>query len=223
MGYFILRNGEQYGPYAKVDVQRYLRTGEIYPGDLGRSEGMNQWLPISQLVGTVAPPLPSPGTGSNPVSTRQLPPHNDSSAPDPLGLNWSIVLLLTVLTFGLFGWICSLVLAKWAHTIDPRNRAFLWLMAALAISIAAVTAFLSTANGAEGLALVALFQLVAAVLFEIAVFELRRSILQYCADLDIRLSLNRAATFFFSVVYFQFKFNRISQAQSRTLWTPIHH
>ena len=223
MGYFILRNGEQYGPYAKVEVQRYLRTGEIYPGDLGRSEGMNQWLPISQVVGTGPPPLPSSGTSFSSGSSRQLPPHNASSAPDPLGLHWGIVLLLAVLTFGLFGWICSFLLAKWAHTIDPRNRAFLWLIAALAISIAAVTGFLSTANGAEGLALVALFQLVAAVLFEVAVFELRRSILQYYANLDIRLSLSRVATFFFSVVYFQFKFNRIRQAQSRALWMPIHH
>ena len=223
MGYFILRNGEQYGPYAKVEVRRYLRTGEVYPGDLGRSEGMNQWLPISQLVGTGPPPRPSPGTDSNSASSRRLPPHNASSAPDPLGLHWGIVLLLAVLTFGLFGWIWSLVLAKWAHTIDPRNRAFLWLIAALAISIGVVIEFLSTVNGAEGLALVALFQLVAAVLFEIAVFELRRSILQYYADLDIRLSLSRAATFFFSVVYFQFKFNRIRQAQSRALWMPIQH
>lgn len=60
MSYFILRDGQQYGPYSQADVERYLRRGDIYPGDLSRTEKMNQWLPVSQVLGSAAPPPPSP-------------------------------------------------------------------------------------------------------------------------------------------------------------------
>ena len=59
MDYFILRDGLQYGPYSRSELQVYLRTGEVFPGDLGRSEQMNQWLPVLRLLGTAAPPQPS--------------------------------------------------------------------------------------------------------------------------------------------------------------------
>lgn len=223
MRYFILRNGEQYGPYSKAEVQRYLRSGDIYPGDLGRSEAMKEWLPVSQVLGTGAPPPPSPAANSDSASSSQFPPHISSPAAEPPGLHWAILLLLAVLTFGLFGWIWSFVLARWARKIDPRNRATLLLITALAMSIGAITAFLSTPNRAEQLTLVALLQLAAVVLFEISIFGLRRFILQHYADLDISLSLSRAATFFFSIVYFQFKFNRIHHAQSAAQWMTIHY
>ncbi|HTT19890.1 MAG TPA: DUF4339 domain-containing protein [Candidatus Sulfotelmatobacter sp.] len=223
MRYFILRNGEQYGPYSKVEVQRYLRTGEIYPGDLGRSQGINQWLPVSQLLGTGAPPLPSPATDSDSASGGHLPPHDTSPAPEPPGLHWAIALLLAVLTLGFFGWIWSLVLARWVRRADPDNRAKLLLISALAASIGAITMLLSTPNRLEHVALIALLQFAAVVLFEIAIFGMRASILQHYEDLGIPLSLNSAETFFFNVVYFQFKFNRIHHAQSTTQWMTVHH
>ena len=59
MSYFILRDGLQYGPYSRTELQRYLQTGELYPGDLGRSQEVTQWLPVSQLLGTGPPPSPT--------------------------------------------------------------------------------------------------------------------------------------------------------------------
>jgi len=221
--YFILRNGEQYGPYSRGEVQRYLRTGEIYPGDLGRSEEIDQWLPVSQLLGTGAPPLPSPATDSDSASGGHLPPHDTLSAPGPPGLHWGIVLLLALLTLGFFAWIWSLVLAKWVRRVDPDNRAKLLLISALAASIGAVAMLLSTPNRLEHVALIALLHFAAVALFEIAIFGMRVSILRHYEDLGIPLSLNSAATFFFNAVYFQFKFNRIHHAQSTAQWMPVHH
>lgn len=59
MSYFILRNGQQYGPYSPADLERYLAVGGIVTTDLARTEEMNQWLPLSQIIGTATPPPPT--------------------------------------------------------------------------------------------------------------------------------------------------------------------
>jgi hypothetical protein len=56
VGYFILRNGEQYGPYSPADIERYLTVGGIVVSDLARTEEMNQWLPLSQIIRNTPPP-----------------------------------------------------------------------------------------------------------------------------------------------------------------------
>lgn len=56
MSYFILRNGQQYGPYSPADLERYLTVGGIVTTDLARTEEMNQWLPLSQIYGNTPPP-----------------------------------------------------------------------------------------------------------------------------------------------------------------------
>ncbi len=64
MSYFILRNGQQYGPYSQTDLERYLAQGGIVATDLARTEAMNQWLPLAQIVGNPAPPPAPFGTAS---------------------------------------------------------------------------------------------------------------------------------------------------------------
>jgi hypothetical protein len=56
VSYFILRNGEQYGPYSPADIERYLTVGGIVVTDLARTEEMNQWLPLSQIIRNTPPP-----------------------------------------------------------------------------------------------------------------------------------------------------------------------
>lgn len=50
MNYFISRAGQQYGPYAAADLQRYLAERSIQYSDLARTETMSEWLPLSQLL-----------------------------------------------------------------------------------------------------------------------------------------------------------------------------
>ena len=222
MRYFILRNGEQYGPYLKAEVQRYLRTGDIYPGDLGRSEEMREWLPVSQVLGTGAPPPPASAANSDAASRSQLPPHTASPAAEPPGLHWGIVLLLAVLTFGVFGWIWSLVLAGWVRKIDPHNRAASLLATCLALSIVAIGTVYVAPDHADPAA--ALVQLSAVALFLVAIFGMRKSIMAYyCAHEGVPLSLNSAMTLFFNVVYFQFKFNRMRHTNSTGQLMTLHH
>ena len=219
LGYFILRTGEQYGPYSHAELRRYLRTGDIYPGDLGRSEEMKEWLPVSQVLGTGAPPLPSLAAGA---STIEPPPRTVLATPEPPGLHWGVVLLLVVLTFGLFGWIWSVVIAGWVQKIDPRSRAPWLLISCFAMSIVAVSTFYLAPDHA-GLGSV-LAQLAAVALFILAIFGMRRSIMAYyCTNQGIPLSLNSAMTLFFNVVYFQFKFNRMPHAKTPTQLMMLHH
>lgn len=62
MSYFILRNGQPYGPYSPADIERYLAVGGIVATDLARTEEMNQWLPLSHIIRNAPPP---PTAGAN--------------------------------------------------------------------------------------------------------------------------------------------------------------
>jgi uncharacterized RDD family membrane protein YckC len=67
MNYFIQRGDQQYGPYTLAELQQYLAAGNIVPSDLARSEGMEQWLPVWQVAGTVAVPVTASGAAVAPA------------------------------------------------------------------------------------------------------------------------------------------------------------
>jgi uncharacterized RDD family membrane protein YckC len=52
----ILRNGQQHGPYTVEQVQTYLQRGDLVVGDLAWTEGLNEWLPLSIVLGANMPP-----------------------------------------------------------------------------------------------------------------------------------------------------------------------
>jgi hypothetical protein len=54
MNYYVLRNGQRFGPYTLADLQRYVGSGDILPTDLAQSEGMQDWVPVSQVIGNIA-------------------------------------------------------------------------------------------------------------------------------------------------------------------------
>jgi len=56
VSYFILRNGEQYGPYSPADIERYLTVGGIVVTDLARTDEMNRWLPLADIIRNTPPP-----------------------------------------------------------------------------------------------------------------------------------------------------------------------
>jgi hypothetical protein len=57
MNYFISRNGQEYGPYTLADLQRYVAAGSILVTDMTRSEGMTDWVPVSQVIGNIPVPV----------------------------------------------------------------------------------------------------------------------------------------------------------------------
>jgi hypothetical protein len=77
MNYFILRNGQQYGPYSQANLQVYLSIGNITLNDLGRTDGINEWLPLAQIMESPAPappPISAAGPGAVYNGFNSLPP-----------------------------------------------------------------------------------------------------------------------------------------------------
>ena len=66
--YFIQRELNEYGPYTLADLQRYVAQGSILLTDLTRSEGMTEWVPVSQVIGNI----PAPAATFRPVQPADL-------------------------------------------------------------------------------------------------------------------------------------------------------
>jgi len=52
---FIARGDKSSGPYTPNQVNEYLKQGLLLPDDLASHEGMDEWIPLSQLIGNLKP------------------------------------------------------------------------------------------------------------------------------------------------------------------------
>ena len=57
------RGGERVGPYSVEQINAHLADGSILPSDLGWTDGMADWVPVTQVPGVTtadaaAPPPP---------------------------------------------------------------------------------------------------------------------------------------------------------------------
>jgi hypothetical protein len=212
--YRIARDGQEFGPYSLSDVQRYVGTGNILPTDFALAEGSTEWIPVAQVVGTIAASAPQAiQPGYAPVSVY----------PEPPGLNWGIVLLLDVVTCGIFNIAWNIVQALWVKKVQPDTRALLLYLAALglaAVNIAISVSRMITTMHAGGkpdpfapLAVLSLLISLATFILQwiLQPFEVRRALLKHFNESDpIGLQLNPVMTFFFGSLYFQYHLNRIS-------------
>ncbi len=127
MNYFVTRGGQEYGPYTLADLQRYVATGSILVTDLTRSEGMTEWIPVSQVIGNIPVPVAPPASS---ITTGTL-------YPDPPNLHWGIAVLLGIVTCGLFGWVWAFVQALWVRKVRPESKGLIYL--AIAVGLFTVT------------------------------------------------------------------------------------
>lgn len=49
-GYFVMINGTPQGPYVLSDLQQLINQGSVRPTDLAWTQGMEQWVPVCQIV-----------------------------------------------------------------------------------------------------------------------------------------------------------------------------
>lgn len=144
-----------------------------------------------------------------------------NGAPLPPGLNWIVVIVLAMVTCGIFAFVYLFIQAGWVQKLDPQSKAkkFLMLLLALyggvlvligistAISIAAPDSFI----GPMISMLSPLLNIGVLVLYILSVFNMRSSLEGYFnAEEPINLKLNPILVFFFAVYYFQYHFNRIT-------------
>jgi uncharacterized protein DUF4339 len=201
MNYMLMRDGQQYGPYTLADLQRYVAAGNVLVSDLVKSEGMDDWVPVSQVIGNIAVPVtPQPQWTPLPISPY----------PPPPSLHWGIVLALDVMTCGLFGWAWAIVQAVWVRKVQPDSKALLYIIIALALFVASPTLRFAASSPNVELPL----RLAGIIMWLVGVFSMKASLEEHFTSAEpIGLRLSPVMTFFFNVVYFQYHFTEIAQAK----------
>ena len=204
MNYFIRRELQEYGPYSLAELQRYVASGNVLLTDECRSEGMIEWVPVSQVIGTIPVPMQAAAPAA---------PAPASQYPSPPNLHWGIAILLGVVTCGLFGWAWVLVQAAWVKKVQPTSKAMIYYAAALGLF--AVSIVLSV-NGETTKALGSLTNLAGAVFWIFGAFSVKSSIEEHYTTAEpIGLQLSGVMTFFFNIYYFQYHFTQINEMKNR--------
>src|SRR4029077_14515658 len=194
MNYFIKRDLHEYGPYSLADLQKYVASGNILLTDLCRSEGLPDWVPVSQVIGNIPVPVaaPQPTTPAAGTVHSGTPAYGAPAGyaapvqqyPPPPNLHWGICILLTVISCTLFCWIWAFVQAVWMKKIQPNSKALVFYSVAAGIWLLAVC-FGAYSGFTEGIAAlrspgfrstVILFRIAMAVTAILGNFNLRTSI-----------------------------------------------
>ena len=206
MTYRIARNGQIYGPYSLLEVQRYLASGQVLATDLAQSEAMQEWLPVEQLFPTT--PMPSP------LHPGGLP----TLFPDPPDLPWWIALLLGIVTALGFFVVWDIVEAAWLRRVQrPSTALGLYIAVAVLYLIKLPMVWHSTLYnlGYEppmDAPYATLITIASLVLLITSRFVLRSELLRHFNGPEpIGLRLNWLLTLLFGGLYFQYHFNRINE------------
>lgn len=203
MEYFVKRGEQHFGPYSLSDLQNYVQSGNVLTDDLTQSEGMTEWVPISQVLGNIPVTVIKTTTGS--VQAGEEP----QLVPLPPNLHWSIVLILGIVTFQLFNMVWALVQANWARKLSNDNKP----MVLVAMYPAGITAiYLVAALLPQMLPFAALIRLAVAIVYLIGIFSIKSAMEDYYNSTEnIYLRMSGVMTFFFSTVYIQYHINSIAR------------
>jgi hypothetical protein len=234
MKYYIQRQLSEYGPYTLADLQRYVAQGSILLTDLTRSEGMTDWVPVSQVIGNIPapmatiPPIQSAdltaasGTGTVYDPSSAAYGGNTLSAQSnalvPPDFHWALVLLISFFC-GIFQTVWIFVEAGFVKKIDPDSKGIPLLIGGIVtpvigfiIFIASSTSYNPDRDGFPLFSIPFFLLVVASIVFHLmAVFQMRSSIERYYNTVEpINLRLSGVMTFFFAIYYFQYHFTRIA-------------
>jgi hypothetical protein len=224
MKYYIRRGLNEYGPYTLADLQRYIAQGNIAMTDLTRSEGMTDWVPVSQVIGNIPVPVsPSAGGTVYPGGTPGYGAAGAVAGPVPPDFHWALVLLISIVTCGLFWWAWLIVEAAWIRKIKPTSRGLLFALLALAGAFVGgfINGISRTMDQGNPNPIGSLFSLAGFVLIFVAAFTMRSDLEEYYNSTEnINLRLSGVMTFFFAVFYFQHHFSRIARWKKTGVLEP---
>ncbi len=221
MLYHITRGGQNYGPYTLADLQRYVASGHVLPGDLCKSDDMASWVPVSQILDPSSAPPASPASvysGGPGGYVQQAGPVTAGLYPDPPNLGWGLVLLFDILTFGLFQFVWNLVVAAWMKRVQPNSQALIYYAVGYGLlfiySGFSFRFFLGALHHSAGRPHfgLGLLSLAAWVLRLIARFNMKSSLEEHYNTVEpIDFYMNGVLLFFFGGLYIQSQLNRINQ------------
>jgi hypothetical protein len=201
MDYFVKRGEERFGPYSLSDLQKYVQSGNVVVEDLTQSEGMTEWVPVSQVLGNI-PAMPAAGTFSTMAAEPQL-------IALPPNWHWSIILILGLLTRQIFNLIWALVQGNWARKLVGNNKPMVLVAMYPAGMIAGILTMMIYRGAA---ALGGLFIIGGAIVYLFGMFSIKAAMEEYYNSTEpIGLQLSGVMVFFFSTVYIQYHINSISR------------
>lgn len=209
MKYFVKRGEEKFGPYSLADIQEYVQSGNISFGDLAQSEGMSEWVPVSQVIGNIPIPVTSYGAAVGPAMEPAL-----DLVPLPPNLHWALLLILEIVTRQLFNLVWAMVQANWARKLINNNKPLVLVAMYPAGIIAGIAAQLvSLGENRDAVLVVSGICIIGGVIaYIIGIFSIRSAMEEYYNSTEnIGLSLSGVMTFFFSTVYLQYHINRIAR------------
>jgi GYF domain 2 len=210
MEYLVRRGEQQFGPYTLAELQEYAQSGRILQSDVAKSDGLNDWVPVSQILGNIPAPVAAPVAVAAPVQTVPLPPN----------LHWAILLIILIagrifgLLFLFFNWAWSLLLANWARRLVNNNTAMVLVaMYPAGFLAGAFTVGFGGAAHMTGVVAVGGILILAGVIaYIVGIFKIRDAMEEYYNTKEnIALTLSGVMTFFFSTVYLQYHINRIAR------------
>jgi hypothetical protein len=190
-----------------------MQTGHVVASDLVYSDGMTEWVPVSQVLGNI----PIPGTATAGLETVPVP-----TVPLPPNLPWPVLLVcyLSYVPIPFFKLISFLPViwaffqANWARKLSGKNTALVLVSMNLAglfsgAFLAGIGAVVHTAGLA---AFGGLLILAGAICLIAAAFSITGAMEEYYNTVEnIGLNLSGAMTFFFNVIYIQYHVNRIAR------------
>jgi hypothetical protein len=123
----------------------------------------------------------------------------------PPTLRWPFVLILSILTLGLFEDAWLLWQSRWAKRAEPSSRGTKLLVAGvLLFLIGAILSVLADLKSIAGWV-----DLAGLVMSQVGNFSVKGSI-----EKHYKVSLSGLMTIFFSSIYFQYHFDRLAQAKA---------
>jgi hypothetical protein len=241
MKYYIQRQLNEYGPYTLADLQRYVAQGSIQLADLTRSEGMTDWVPVSQVIGNIPIPVAAPaaagaggyaggtvysgGTvydGSTTGFGVQAVPMQGSPIVPP-DFHWGLVLLIGVFTCGLFNYAWLIVEAAFVRKVKSDSKGLLFIILATSVLIGGglINGVITAMNHGERNPFGSLITIAGLVLYWVGVFQMKSDLEDYYNSTEpINLRLSGVMVFFFNVYYFQHHFSRIAQWKKTGVLAP---
>jgi len=204
-GFCISHQGQEYGPWSREEVQRYLTEGRLSLSDFARTGPNQPWAPLPTIL-----------AASGVAPGALIPP----------SLHWLLLILIQFFTGCLFGLVWIFVQTSWMKKINPKSRATGSIAVATLGGLAGV-ALLTTGGIAEGLnpapsgafdinmvmAGLGLLLLIAAPIFFFSgIFSMKKSLETYYNTIEpINLRLSSFMVIFFNIYYFQYHFTRIAE------------
>lgn len=196
--------------------------GKVMGGAMAPAPAPPQPPPRPAVAQPVAQPYPAqtqrPYSGQAPAQAamRQGPPVQAAWGaggqwPAPPDLHWAAVLLLSLVTCGIFWLIWFYKQAAFVKRLDPRNQAIQLFFGYIGVFF--LSLFLSLMGRYQVLLILSiLLPWAALALLLTAVFSMRSVLLRHYNTVEnIGLRLGPVMTFFFNMLYFQYHFSRIAR------------